>query len=207
MPELNFTPEQRAAIDTRGSTVLVSAAAGSGKTRVLTERLMAYLTDAEHPVDIDHFLVITYTRAAAAELRSRILDGIYARIASDPENRRLRRQVALCARAEIGTIHSFCADFLRANCAALALAPDFQVADTERCAALRAAALEHTLERAYTRGSIPTKAFACWPTRLAAGATTRAWANWCSRSMTRCSATRGPRNGRSGRWTCSRSTA
>ena len=139
MPELNFTPEQRAAIDTRGSTVLVSAAAGSGKTRVLTERLLAYLTDAEHPVDIDHFLVITYTRAAAAELRSRILDGIYARIASDPENRRLRRQVALCARAEIGTIHSFCADFLRANCAALALAPDFQVADTERCAALRAA--------------------------------------------------------------------
>ena len=149
MPELNFTPEQRAAIDTRGSTVLVSAAAGSGKTRVLTERLMAYLTDAENPVDIDRFLVITYTRAAAAELRSRILDGIYARIASDPENRRLRRQVALCARAEIGTIHSFCADFLRANCAALALAPDFQVADTERCASLRAAALEHTLERAY----------------------------------------------------------
>ena len=140
MPELNFTPEQRAAIDTRGSTVLVSAAAGSGKTRVLTERLMAYLTDAEAPADIDRFLVITYTRAAAAELRSRILDGIYARIASDPENRRLRRQVALCARAEIGTIHSFCADFLRANCAALALAPDFQVADTERCAALRTAA-------------------------------------------------------------------
>ena len=99
MAELNFTPEQRAAIDTRGSTVLVSAAAGSGKTRVLTERLMAYLTDAEDPVDIDRFLVITYTRAAAAELRSRILDGIYARIASDPENRRLRRQAALCARA------------------------------------------------------------------------------------------------------------
>ena len=146
-----LTPEQRAAIDTRGSTVLVSAAAGSGKTRVLTERLMAYLTDAEDPADIDRFLVITYTRAAAAELRSRILDGIYARIASDPENRRLRRQVALCARAEIGTIHSFCADFLRANCAALALAPDFQVTDAERCAALRAAALEHTLERAYTR--------------------------------------------------------
>lgn len=151
MAELNFTPEQRAAIDTRGSTVLVSAAAGSGKTRVLTERLMAYLTDAENPADIDRFLVITYTRAAAAELRSRILDGIYARIASDPENRRLRRQAALCARAEIGTIHSFCADFLRANCAALALAPDFQVADTERCIALRTTALEHTLERAYAR--------------------------------------------------------
>ena len=201
MPELNFTPEQRAAIDTRGSTVLVSAAAGSGKTRVLTERLMAYLTDAEHPVDIDHFLVITYTRAAAAELRSRILDGIYARIASDPENRRLRRQVALCARAEIGTIHSFCADFLRANCAALALAPDFQVADTERCAALRAAAL------APIHASTPAHPSACWPTRSAAGATMRAWASWCSRSMTKCSATHGPSSGRSGRWTCSRSTA
>ena len=197
MPELNFTPEQRAAIDTRGSTVLVSAAAGSGKTRVLTERLMAYLTDAEHPVDIDHFLVITYTRAAAAELRSRILDGIYARIASDPENRRLRRQVALCARAEIGTIHSFCADFLRANCAALALAPDFQVADTERCAALRAP----------IHASTPTHPSACWPTRSAAGATMRAWASWCSRSMTKCSATHGPSSGRSGKWTCSRSTA
>ena len=151
MAELNFTPEQRAAIDTRGSTVLVSAAAGSGKTRVLTERLMAYLTDAETPVDIDRFLVITYTRAAAAELRSRILDGIYARIAPAPETPRRRRQAALCARAEIGTIHSFCADFLRANCAALALAPDFQVADTERCIALRTTALEHTLERAYAR--------------------------------------------------------
>ena len=106
MPELNFTPEQRAAIDTRGSTVLVSAAAGSGKTRVLTERLMAYLTDAEHPVDIDHFLVITYTRAAAAELRSRILDGIYARIASDPENRRLRRQVSFkIAKSAVQSFH------------------------------------------------------------------------------------------------------
>ena len=205
MPELTFTPEQRAAIDTRGSTVLVSAAAGSGKTRVLTERLMAYLTDAENPADIDRFLVITYTRAAAAELRSRILDGIYARIASDPENRRLRRQVALCARAEIGTIHSFCADFLRANCAALSLAPDFQVAEPSAappCAQRRS----NTRSSALTRGSIPTKAFACWPTRLAAGATTRAWANSCSRCMTRCSATRGPRNGRSGRWRCSPST-
>ena len=76
MAELNFTPEQRAAIDTRGSTVLVSAAAGSGKTRVLTERRMADLPDAENPVDIDRFLVITSPRAAAAELRSPILAGI-----------------------------------------------------------------------------------------------------------------------------------
>ena len=106
MSEPKWTSAQRAAMEDRGGALLVSAAAGSGKTRVLTERLMAYLTDAEHPVDIDHFLVITYTRAAAAELRSRILDGIYARIASDPENRRLRRQVpSKIAKSAVQSFH------------------------------------------------------------------------------------------------------
>lgn len=149
MPELQFTPAQKCAIESRGSTVLVSAAAGSGKTRVLTEHLMAYLTDAEHPVDLDRFLIITYTRAAAAELRARILDSISERIAADPENRRLRRQSALCARAQIGTIHSFCGDLLRENCAAVGLTPDFKVADAERTGALKAMALDKLLEHAY----------------------------------------------------------
>ncbi|MDD6077545.1 MAG: UvrD-helicase domain-containing protein, partial [Clostridiales bacterium] len=148
-PKLNFTPAQQCAIGSRGSTVLVSAAAGSGKTRVLTERLMAWLTDAEQPVDLDRFLIITYTRAAASELRARILDSISARIAADPENRRLRRQSALCARAQIGTIHSFCGDILRENCAAVGLAPDFKVADAERTDALKAMALDKLLEHAY----------------------------------------------------------
>ena len=149
MPELQFTPSQQCAIESRGSTVLVSAAAGSGKTRVLTERLMAYLTDAEHPVDLDQFLIITYTRAAASELRARILDSISERIAADPENRRLRRQSALCARAQIGTIHSFCGNILRENCAALGLTPDFKIADAERTDALKAMALDRLLEHAY----------------------------------------------------------
>lgn len=149
MPELQFTPAQKCAIASRGSTVLVSAAAGSGKTRVLTERLMAYLTDAKHPVDLDRFLIITYTTAAAAELRARILDSISERIAADPENRRLRRQSALCARAQICTIHSFCGDLLRENCAALGLMPDFRIADAERTDALKSIALEKVLERAY----------------------------------------------------------
>ena len=105
MPELQFTPTQRRAIDERGVTVLVSAAAGSGKTRVLTERLMAYLTDENDPADIDRFLIITFTKAAAGELRSRILSGIAERTAEFPA---LRRQTARCARAQIGTIHSFC---------------------------------------------------------------------------------------------------
>ena len=205
MPELNFTPEQRAAIDTRGSTVLVSAAAGSGKTRVLTERLMAYLTDAENPVDIDRFLVITYTRAAAAELRSRILDGIYARIASDPENRRRRRILTAPAPRSARSTASapiFCAPTAPRSPSRRTFRSPMPSA-APPCARQRSS----TRSSAPTRGSIPTKAFACWPTRLAAGATTRAWANSCSRCMTRCSATRGPRSGPRSRWTCSRSTA
>ncbi len=146
MADMHFTPAQQCAIDSRHSTVLVSAAAGSGKTRVLTERLMAYLTDRDHPVDIDRFLVITFTKAAAGELRSRILSGIAAETAAHPE---LRRQTALCARAQIGTIHSFCGSLLREHCAAAALSPDFQIADENQTTALKAATLEKVLEAAY----------------------------------------------------------
>ena len=202
MPELNFTPEQRAAIDTRGSTVLVSAAAGSGKTRVLTERLMAYLTDAEHPVDIDHFLVITYTRAAAAELSSRILDGIYARIASDPENRRLRRQVAPRSARSTASAPTSCAPTVQPSPSRRTFRSPIPSA-APPCAQRRSS----TRSSAPIHASTPTHPSACWPTRSAAGATMRAWASWCSRSMTKCSATHGPSSGRSGRWTCSRSTA
>lgn len=149
MAEMRFTPAQQCAIDSRQSTVLVSAAAGSGKTRVLTERLMAYLTDAHDPQDIDRFLIITFTKAAAGELRSRILSGIAEMTAAHPH---LRRQTALCARARIGTIHSFCGDLLREHCAAAALSPDFQIADENQAAALKSATLDKVLESAY--GSI-----------------------------------------------------
>ena len=148
MAEMRFTPAQDEAIQSRGSAVLVSAAAGSGKTRVLTERLMAYLTDSE-PVDIDRFLIITFTKAAAGELRSRILEGLSRRSAAEPENRALRRQLALCSRAQIGTIHSFCGTLLREHCAALALPPDFRIADENQAISLKAAALERLLEDSY----------------------------------------------------------
>ena len=100
-----FTPTaaQRAAIESRGSAVLVSAGAGSGKTKVLTERLMGYLTDREHPKDIDSFLVITFTRAAAGELKGRIMDELSKAIAADPANRHLRRQSALIPRPRVGS--------------------------------------------------------------------------------------------------------
>ena len=82
-----FTPDQRAAIENRGGSLLVSAAAGSGKTRVLTERLVRYVTDPADPVDIDRFLVITYTRAAAAELRGRIMEALARAAAERPDAR------------------------------------------------------------------------------------------------------------------------
>ena len=149
MPDFKPTPSQALAIRSRGSAVLVSAGAGSGKTKVLTERLMAWLRDGDTPADLDSFLVITFTRAAAGELRGRILEELSAALAADPGNRHLRRQSALCRRAQIGTIHSFCADLLRENSHLAGLSPDFKIADEERTEAMKASALERTLEHCY----------------------------------------------------------
>lgn len=149
MAKFQPTPAQKLAIETRGGSILVSAAAGSGKTRVLTQRLAAWVTDPEHPQDIDRFLVITYTRAAAAELRGRILNTLSDLAAADPGNPRLRRQSTLCCRAHIETIHSFCAGLLREHCHNLGLAPDFRVAEEERSAQIRERVLERCLEMAY----------------------------------------------------------
>ena len=148
---MDFTPEQLTAIRARGGALLVSAGAGSGKTRVLVERLVSYVTDPADPVDVDRFLVITYTRSAAAELRERIGARLEALSAALPRDRRLRRQTALLARAKIGTIHSFCAALLRERAHLLALPQDFRVADETRCVPLRQSVLDRVLEAAYTR--------------------------------------------------------
>ena len=110
---------------------------------------MAYLTAPEQPQDLDRFLVITYTRAAAGELRSRILEELSAALAEDPGSRHLRRQNALCRRAQIGTIHSFCAALLRQHAHLAGLRPDFAVLDEDRAESLKAAALERTREACY----------------------------------------------------------
>ena len=148
MAEFSPTRQQRQAIETRGSAILVSAAAGSGKTRVLTQRLMGWLTGPA-PKPIDSFLIITYTRAAAGELRARIMEELTQAMARQPDDPALRRQYALLGRAQIGTIHSFCMDLLRQNAMALGLSPDFQVADEIRAAAMKQSALTRTLEAAY----------------------------------------------------------
>jgi ATP-dependent helicase/nuclease subunit A len=146
---LRLTPAQKSAVDARGGAILVSAAAGSGKTKVLVERLMGYVTDMNAPRDITEFLIITYTRAAANELRSKILDDISERLAEEPDNRHLRRQAALCTDAHIGTIHSFCTDILRENAHLMNLPPDFRVADDNESGIMRLGVLEDLLEARY----------------------------------------------------------
>ena len=149
MPEFKATSAQKAAVESRGSMVLVSAGAGSGKTRVLTERLMRRICDPENPTDLDRFLIITYTRAAAGELRGRMMQELAAALARDPANRRLRRQSALVRRAQIGTIHSFCAAFLREHSHLAGISPDFAVLDEQRAAGMMARALERVLDAGY----------------------------------------------------------
>ena len=143
-----LTPSQELAASVRGRPILVSAAAGSGKTRVLVERLMRYVDEG---ADIDRFLVITYTRAAAAELKSRILKELNERIALEPANRRLRRQTELISRACIGTIDSVCGRLLREYVHLTGLNSDFRIIEEERADNMKRAALTRVLEERYEK--------------------------------------------------------
>ena len=174
MDEVKATPEQQAVIENRGGTLLVSAAAGSGKTWVLVQRLMQYIcgqdsapkqTDVpaacnlpascadaipeDPPADISDFLIITYTKAAAKELRAKISKELSSRLAADPGNRHLQRQMSLIYMAQISTVHSFCGSILREYAHRLGLPPDFRIVDEEDCRPLQARAMEDTLEAAY----------------------------------------------------------
>jgi len=141
-----LTDEQRRAVEDRGGALLVSAAAGSGKTRVLVERL---LDRVSRGADIDRFLVITYTKAAAAELRGRIAQELNERLAQQPGDRHLRRQTTLIYRAQISTVHAFCAQLLRENAAALDMDPDFRLCDEGEAKVLMDQALGRVLDRRY----------------------------------------------------------
>ncbi len=150
MAEFRPTEGQRLAIEDSGGAILVSAAAGSGKTRVLTERLMRQVA-REGGADIDEFLVITFTKAAAAELKGRISASLSELAGERADSRRLRRQAALVQSAQIGTIHGFCAAILREYAHEAGIAPDFAIADPDRAAELRNTALERALEESYER--------------------------------------------------------
>ena len=143
-----LTYEQQLAVDDRGGKLLVSAAAGSGKTKVLVDRLMKYLQDPVSPANLDEFLIITYTKAAAAELRGKIAAKLTEKIAENPESR-LQQQMQRLFLTKISTVHGFCADILRENAYRLGLAADFRVADENECRELRDQVLSDLLDRAY----------------------------------------------------------
>ena len=149
-----LTNEQRTAVEDRGHGLLVSAAAGSGKTRVLVERLFSYVEN--DGANIDDFLIITYTRAAAAELRGKIAAALSERLRDDPGNSHLQRQLLRVYRADIKTVDAFCTALLRENCHLLGedeqhrtLRPDFRVLDEQDASVLRNRVLSRTLDEFY----------------------------------------------------------
>ena len=148
-----LTPQQAQAVMNRGGKLLVSAAAGSGKTKVLVDRLMGYLTDPVDPANMDEFLIITYTKAAASELRGKIAAKLSEKIAENPENRHLQQQLQRLYMTQISTVHSFCADILRQYAYRLDLSADLSVADENECRQLREETLAQVLEQSYHRAA------------------------------------------------------
>ncbi|MBQ7678527.1 MAG: helicase-exonuclease AddAB subunit AddA [Butyrivibrio sp.] len=148
---MNFTPEQQAVIDARDCSLLVSAAAGSGKTAVLVQRILERITGPEQ-LDVDTLLVVTFTRAAAAEMKDRLRKAIGALCLAHPDDRHLRRQENLIHAAQITTIDSFCQTILRGHFDRIDADPASRVADEGECRLLREETLAELLEEEYGRG-------------------------------------------------------
>lgn len=147
-----LTGQQKAAVENRGGKLLVSAAAGSGKTKVLVDRLLSYLTDPVDPANMDDFLMITYTKAAASELRGKIAAKLNERLASDPGNRHLQRQLQRLYLTKISTVHAFCSDLLREYAYRLDIPGDFRVADERESSLLQLQVLDKLMEQVYENG-------------------------------------------------------
>ena len=148
MPEVKWTKEQSQAINEKGSNILVAAAAGSGKTAVLVERIINKIINEN--IDIDKLLVVTFTNAAASEMRERILDAIYKKLEEYPENQNLQRQITLINKASICTIDSFCLEVVRNNFFELDnISPNFRIADTTEIELLKQEVVEDIFEEKY----------------------------------------------------------
>lgn len=150
--KVRWTEEQQKVIDLRNRNILVSAAAGSGKTAVLVERIIQMLTDTEHPLDVDCLLIVTFTEAAAAEMKERIRDRIEKKLEEDPGNAHLERQSALIYNAQITTIHSFCLSVIREHFCLIDLDPGFRIAEEGELKLLKQDVLEELLESCYAHG-------------------------------------------------------
>ena len=147
--EAAWTPAQQDAINLRGKTLLVSAAAGSGKTAVLTERIIRRLTDPVSPIDISRILAVTFTRAAAGELKERISASLSDAIAADPHNRSLSEQLLKLGRAHISTIHSFCYDIIRRDFEKLGINAGVRIADSAESKLLRSDMMNALIDDCY----------------------------------------------------------
>ena len=147
---VKWTEEQKQVISLRHRNLLVSAAAGSGKTAVLVERILALVTDPEHPVDIDRLLVVTFTRAAAGEMKDRIARALEKRLEERPEDLHLQRQGVLLQHAQISTIHGFCTFVLQNYFHRIDLDPAYRIAEEDDLLLLRARVLDDLLEEEYT---------------------------------------------------------
>lgn len=175
-----LTPQQEMAVTSRGGKLLVSAAAGSGKTKVLVDRLLGFLTQTHDPANLDEFLIITYTKAAASELRGKIAKKLTEEIAQRPEETHLQRQMQRLFLTKISTVHGFCSDLLREYAYKLDIAADFRVADENECREIRETVLEGLLDRAYETAGMTRTSGRLWTRRAWGGQTVR-----CRRSSKR----------------------
>ena len=149
---VTWTEEQQKVIQLRDRNILVSAAAGSGKTAVLVERIIKMLTDGENPVDVDRLLIVTFTEAAAAEMKERIRDAIERQLMSEPDNEHLKQQETLIHNARITTIHSFCLSVIREHFHTIDLDPGFRIGEEGELKLLRHDVLKEVLEEYYAEG-------------------------------------------------------
>ena len=151
------TKHQQLAIDLEGNSLLVSAAAGSGKTSVLTQRVIKKLTDSKNPVSADSLMILTFTEAAAAEMRSRIMKGIRKLVKEQPDNSFLRRQLMLLPSARISTIHSACLNIVRTNFQLLDIDPQFTIGDENKLELMKITELDDYLEEVYANALTDSK--------------------------------------------------
>ena len=151
MGSMKWTEDQQRVIDARDSNILVSAAAGSGKTAVLVERIIQEVTDAEHPIDIDRLLVVTFTNAAAGEMRQRVGKALEEALVEHPGDKRLQKQLSLLHNAQITTIDSFCQSIIRNYFHVIDLDPVFRVADDTEIKLMKQEVLDEVLEECYQR--------------------------------------------------------
>ena len=150
---VELTTQQQLAVTCRDGSLIVSAAAGAGKTAVLVQRVLGLLTDEQNPCGVDELLVVTFTNAAAGEMRQRIGDELRKRLAETPDDRHLRRQLGLLGAARIQTVHAFCQSLLREHFTLAGVEPDFRLADETQCQLLQEQALNDALEEAYQQGT------------------------------------------------------